>query len=274
MEWVENDGSFAKAFSSGTCSAAEQRAIGDAPGAWVLYVPVDLHRERAAVVRLIRVLAGCGALAVRVEESKLGYAVAQWLALVDSEDPWSLYRAVVMVLSGDGQAVTRGMRVFSLPDAQVALDEGLDAEGANALLGSFNVYQLAEDPLLLSGQRFSPDASSPKRVLERWPDDVYPRDHVCNNPFGVWRLGPPGGAGRAPRALAVVPVPALVAVLGALEQRRGRPLTRADVEETAAAATSIAVEHLDARALERSRGYADIEPERAWEQWLVLRSER
>ncbi len=49
MEWIENDGSFGQAFSFGTCSTAEQRAIGDAPGAWVLHMPVDLHRERVAV---------------------------------------------------------------------------------------------------------------------------------------------------------------------------------------------------------------------------------
>jgi hypothetical protein len=29
--------------------------------------------------------------------------------------------------------------------------------------------------------------------------------------------------------------------------------------------------HADARALERSRGYADIDPELAWEQWTIVR---
>lgn len=177
------------------------------------------------------------------------------------------------------ESATRSLRTkdgvrATVTDAQVALDEGLDAEGADALLGSFNVYQLAEDPLLLSGQRFSPDACMPKRVLERWPDDVYPRDHVCHNPFGVWRLGPPGGAGQAPTASAIVPMPALAAVLEALERKQGEPLTRSQVEEAVAATPSIVMEHRDAQALERSRGYADIDPERAWEQWQVLRAAR
>jgi hypothetical protein len=32
--------------------------------------------------------------------------------------------------------------------------------------------------------------------------------------------------------------------------------------------------HADAKKLERSRGYADLEPELAWRQWQVLRESR
>jgi hypothetical protein len=32
------------------------------------------------------------------------------------------------------------------------------------------------------------------------------------------------------------------------------------------------MEHGRARSLERSRGYADIDPELAWEQWNLVRS--
>lgn len=41
-----------------------------------------------------------------------------------------------------------------------------------------------------------------------------------------------------------------------------------------AAAPSIVMEHRDAQALERSRGYAGIDLERAWEQWQMFRGAR
>lgn len=270
-EWIENDGRFGQAFSMGPASPAEVRAIDAAPGALLLTLPVDLHRERAAIAALGRALGACGALAVRIEESKVGLPVERWVTLIDGADPWSLYRAAVMVLAGDGVAQTCGMHVFSLPDARVALDGGLDAAGANALLGTFNVYQLAEDPLLLTGHTFAPDAATPRRALQRWPDARYARGHVCHNPFGVWRLGPPGSAGEAPSDPAPVIMPALVVLLAGLERKAGRPLTRGEAEEAVRSAPAIAMDHRDARELERRRGYADIDPERAWEQWQIAR---
>jgi len=34
------------------------------------------------------------------------------------------------------------------------------------------------------------------------------------------------------------------------------------------------VEHRRAQEMERARGYADIDPELAWEQWCVVRANR
>jgi hypothetical protein len=274
VKWVDNptDGSFGGAFSFGTTTKTEQQAIEAAPGAFLIDLPVDLHRDRAGAVRLVRGLSAAGALAVRVEESGLGFMLERWLSLVDGDDPWSLYRAVAIMLKDGPHAVTRGMRVFSLPDAQVAIDKSTSEANANALLGVLNVYQIAEDPLLLSGHTFSADAESPKRALYRWPDAVYPRDHVCHNPFGVWRLGAAGSTGEPSNALAITFVPSLVALLESLEQKQGEPLTQEQVEETTSNAVCMTMEHRDAREFERSRGYADIDPRRAWEQWQLARS--
>jgi hypothetical protein len=180
LEWIENDGSFGQAFSFGTAPAEQQRAIDGAPGALLIYLPADLHRERAPIATLVRALASCGALAVRVEESRLGYPVDRWLELVEGTDPWSLYRAVVVMLGNERGATTCGMHAFSLPDAHVAFDDGTDEVTANALLGALNVYQVAEDPVLVSGHTFAPDADTPRRVLRRWPDATYPPGHGCH----------------------------------------------------------------------------------------------
>jgi hypothetical protein len=163
-----------------------------------------------------------------------------------------------------------GMHAFSLPDASVGIDS-MNSDGAQELLSALNVYQLAENPLLLSGQTFSPTAGSPRRVVQRWPDDGYPSDHWCHNPYGVWRLSAPGGQARSQTELHPLYVPALVVLLHALERKDG-PLARPQVEQAAKEATCVAVEHRHAREMERARGYADIDPELAWEQWCVVRA--
>lgn len=174
-ECIANDGTFGEAFTFGTTSEEEQAAIGRAPSALVLYFPVDLHTERAAVAKLGGKLARAGALAIRIEESKLGWPVAKWVQMVKGDDPWSLHRAAVVVLDGNRGRLTQscGMQVFSLPDAAIAATG--DRATAQELLSTFNVYQIAEAPLMLSGQTFSPDRETPRRRFVRWPDARYRR---------------------------------------------------------------------------------------------------
>jgi hypothetical protein len=176
------------------------------------------------------------------------------------------------MLVGKERVVSCGMHAFSLPDASVCLDT-TTSEQAQELLTALNVYQLAENPLLLSGQTFSPMASSARRVVQRWPDDGYPPDHWCHNPYGVWRLSAEGGKSRPQTELHPLFMPALVVLLHALEQKAG-PLTQRQVEETTKGATCVTMEHRRAQEMERARGYADIDPELAWEQWCVVRANR
>jgi hypothetical protein len=221
---------------------------------------------------LARALAASGAVAVRLEESRVGYPISRWLELVSGNDPWSLYRAAVVVHAGEDGATTRGMHVFSLPDAHVAYDWDTNETVASALLGVLNVFALTDDPLLRTGHTFSADPGSPRRVLERWPDGLHAPGHPCHNPFGVWRIGPAGVApgGPAPE-LDLVFSPPLVTVLATREKRAGRALTRDEAEDLADRAACAAMDPHEARALERRRGHADLEPDRVWEQWQVLR---
>ncbi|MCB9633224.1 MAG: hypothetical protein H6721_13970 [Sandaracinus sp.] len=63
----------------------------------------------------------------------------------------------------------------------------------------------------------------------------------------------------------------LVTLLQAKESQLGRGLTRDEVEALRDTAVVMNLELAHARAMERSRGYADLEPERAWEQWQIVR---
>jgi hypothetical protein len=266
-EWVANDGSFGQAFGHGTMSAAQRHAVAGAGSALVLDLPVYLGAAAAEVATLIAALGDAGALAVRLEQSKLGWPVTHWIRVLESGDPGMLYKCAVMVLQDNGVSQSCGMHAFGLPDARV---EAPPAE-ADQLLGSLNVYQLAEDPVLVSGDTFRPDLDTPRRRLERWPDDGYPAGHACHNPFGAWRLGVAGGEADSRGELRPVFIPALVHVLAAAEEQAGRRLRRAEVEHLTNEAVCLTMTHAEARQLERSRGYADLEPELAWRQWQVLR---
>ncbi|HUQ06381.1 MAG TPA: hypothetical protein VM261_27950 [Kofleriaceae bacterium] len=272
VEWVANDGHFGKAFAFGTVIPEDVAAIDAAPGALVLHWHVDLRDGRKEILSVVERLEDAGALAVRVEQSKLGWEIAQWIELLSSANGADHHRAVVTFLGEEEALQSCGMHAFSLPDVYATIDG--DAGALQELATTLNVYQLTEDPAILSGHTFRPDVETPRRVVDRWPDTQYPPDHACHNPYGVWRLGPPGGTARDVDDVVPVFVPSLAAVLTALEKKHGKPLTKKQVESARDGGACIAMTVPDLQKLERSRGYADLDPEFAWEQWKLVRKSR
>jgi hypothetical protein len=273
-EWIPNDGEFGAAFSFGTVPPETVAAIDAAPGALLVTSTKDLREGRLELLATLEALQSAGALAMRIEESKAGWAIERWIEVLSSEDPYAWQNAAVAYLWGETELQTCGMHAFSLPDVFIGLEE--DRAELLHLTTVLNTYQIDEDPLLFSGHTFAPDAETPRRVLERWPDTNYPEHHACHNPYGVWRLGPPGGeARRGPKVIPVF-VPALRVTLTSLARQEGRaPLAREEVETHRDDAPCVAMKPRQAQELERSRGYADLNPEFVWEQWqLVRESER
>jgi hypothetical protein len=272
VEWVPNDGEFGTAFSFGTVEPEMVGRIDAAPSALVLHWSIDLRDGRNEIVGVVERLRDAGALAVRLEQSKLGWDVSRWLELFSSDDATAWHRGGVVFLGGDESLQSCGMHAFSLPDVRVELDG--DQGEMQELATLLNLYQLIEDPIILSGQTFAPDRETPRRVVERWPDTEYPPDHACHNPYGVWRLGPPGTSNA--RTLAeLVPVfmPSLHVLLAALEEKNGKPLTKKQVLAVRDKAVVMAMERRDAQRLERERGYSDLDPELVWEQWQLVRAQ-
>ncbi|MEZ4324978.1 MAG: hypothetical protein R3B40_07185 [Polyangiales bacterium] len=262
---IPNDGHFAEAFCFGTVAEPMLAALARAPSALVCELPVDLLAGRAAVVTFVRALRDAGALAVRIEESKMGWAVDDWLDHFASDDPRRWYRGAVFALVGDDACETCGMHAFSLPDALVPVEE--NAEDARYFADVLCMYQLAEDPTLASGHTFAPDADTPRRVLVRWPALAYSSGHSCHNPYGVWRCESPQPNQVGPSAEALLFMPSLHALLVARQRAQKSPLTRADVLAVRDKAACMSVDHGMARQMERARGYADLDPELVWEQW-------
>jgi len=66
-------------------------------------------------------------------------------------------------------------------------------------------------------------------------------------------------------------IPALVAILVNLEDKKGSPLNYEEVIEIRDNASAMMMEKAHADALSESRGYDDIDPENCWYEWQMYR---
>jgi len=271
---VVSDDQLAHGFTWGRQGPLAKELLGrvaTCPAAAVVEFRGSLNEHAPEVARLGRALRDAGGVAIRMEASGAASSWELWLERLESGDLFRLYESAVVLVKGDDDVMfTCGMHQFGLPDAEVGMG---DAREAIAWLDAFCLYQLAEQPALMSGHTFRPDADAQRRSFERWPDHRHRPDDGRHNPFGIWRFREPGVRGIESARLALTMIPSLTAVLMAAERSAGRPLKRGEVEEIVANCATVAMEPRDARALERSRGYADIEPELAWEQWQIVRAE-
>jgi len=74
-----------------------------------------------------------------------------------------------------------------------------------------------------------------------------------------------------PEELLIYPMPSLVSTLLNRERAKGSPLTEAEVIQISDQCPSMAVPIDVAQKIDEERGYKDIDPERAWEQWQEAR---
>jgi hypothetical protein len=65
----------------------------------------------------------------------------------------------------------------------------------------------------------------------------------------------------------VVPIPPLVTLLVELEDRKGRPLTEAEVLEARDGAVCMTMRRSHAWKMAEQRGYPDLDPANVWEEW-------
>ncbi len=67
-------------------------------------------------------------------------------------------------------------------------------------------------------------------------------------------------------------IPALVALLIQAEELNGSPLTRNQVIAIRDNADCVMLPQSAKAEMEAERGYADIDPERCWEDWSIVRA--
>jgi hypothetical protein len=127
-----------------------------------------------------------GGLGVKCEISGSALGVKQWKEKSAVNWPSSLYHCFILLISGDDAYYTCGMRALGLPDAAVSSE--LDLQDAWELLGEFNLYNLAESPILKTGETFSLKEDAPKYRLHAVPYRWYPPGDLFHNPNGAWEL--------------------------------------------------------------------------------------
>jgi len=71
--------------------------------------------------------------------------------------------------------------------------------------------------------------------------------------------------------LVIYPMPSLLSTLISREQSKGSPLTEAEVIQIRDNCPSVAVPIDVVPAIDESRGYKDIDPEKCWEEWQESR---
>lgn len=68
-----------------------------------------------------------------------------------------------------------------------------------------------------------------------------------------------------------MPIPSLIAMILRAEQDKGSPLTREEVEAVRDKCVCIMMPLSMVAKMAERRGYDDIDPEQAWEQWQEAR---
>jgi len=71
--------------------------------------------------------------------------------------------------------------------------------------------------------------------------------------------------------LVPVVMPAVVVLLLNAEKQKGAPLTQGEVESIRNTGTCVMIPLPQVAAIQERRGYDDVDPERAWEEWQVVR---
>jgi hypothetical protein len=75
---------------------------------------------------------------------------------------------------------------------------------------------------------------------------------------------------RPDERLVPVLIPPLVDLLRAHQTRKGEPLTRSEVERIRDGAIAMMMSVAHARLMEKSRGYPDLDPANAWDEWQAV----
>jgi hypothetical protein len=89
----------------------------------------------------------------------------------------------------------------------------------------------------------------------------------------LFRGKPRASSSPDDEALVITHVPALVALLLRAEKDKGTPLTEQEVLSIRDNGACIAMPRSVAATVAEGRGYDDLDPERAWEQWQVARKQ-
>jgi hypothetical protein len=91
--------------------------------------------------------------------------------------------------------------------------------------------------------------------------------------FGKPSTPSPQAGAAANDPLVPVPIPALGVLLLNLEKQKGAPLSEQEVLHARDKAVCMMLPLSKKRLMDEKRGYEDINPENAWQEWQAFRAE-
>lgn len=187
---VDRDPGLVDAFAiagRGSLSERTLQAI-EAHGSFVfLQFPTPITAQLAPIAKFVGMLRAIGGLAVKVESSGVAHEIEEWLAML-AGGAFDQYRSVVTLIGDERTYYSCGMHLFDLPDCSVP--RSLSPEVAADLMNRFNVYRIAERPVLQAGHTFSVDTDAPHFRLGHAADVRHEADDLFHNPHGLWLLSP------------------------------------------------------------------------------------
>lgn len=136
-----------------------------------------------------------GARAVKCDSSGIAHGRAAWLELASRRDPESLYFSYVRRPLGENlHMYSCGMHLIGLPDTEVL---GFSDREAARIIDLFSLYLLTEEGhrTVQSGHTFACSQHDPTLSIAKVASDRYDEDEFFYNPYGLWRLERPKGAG-------------------------------------------------------------------------------
>jgi len=156
---------------------------------FTLYL-LSYETGRDVVERMMDAAVGlldAGGLVVKVEAAGFSVSAAKWREYASVKAPYSLHRAMVMLVGEKRKYFTCGMKAFDLPDCMV-LDIDLDTAFETSI--EFCCYVMDEAPKLAEGNTFGIAEGAPRYRLSFEDYTHYPPDHHYHNPYGQWVLEP------------------------------------------------------------------------------------
>lgn len=139
------------------------------------------------IAKFAQIFLSLGGIAVKVESAGIVHERDKWLAYYNSQDVFDIYSLFVVLVEGEDYYYSCGMHNFGKADVMLDLTE--DISLAIYVLNVFNYYRLTEFPVLLDGQTFQPDLSSPMYQMQwRKSNQSETEDTLLDNPYGQWYL--------------------------------------------------------------------------------------
>jgi hypothetical protein len=191
VELYEADPHMQKAFEyagQGKVGKGTIDAIAEHKTTAYLHFPLFVPGNQARLKMFTAAIRQIGGLALKIESSGRAHEWQVWDEILDSDNPFDLYRGFVTLVGDEDFYYSCGMHHFGLPDSQVS--RHLDIEEAADLLNRFNYYRIVENPELENGHTFSLSDKSPWYRLSRITDQRHESADLFHNPFGLWDMSP------------------------------------------------------------------------------------